>query len=300
MGALEHRVALVTGASSGIGEAIARALADEGATLILAARRESELRRVASELPGARVVVVDVRDADALRKAFEREAIDVCVANAGLGRGLAPIQDGDPADWKEMLDTNVLGVLNVLRAVTPGMVARKSGDVVLLGSVAGRQVYPGGNVYCASKFAVRGIYESLRIDLFDKGVRCTTVDPGMVRTDFSKVRFHGDAARADKVYAGVDYLLPEDIADIVRFVVTRPPPRQHRRSRGLVQGPGQHHPTGPPLPLIAQICPGQNVAITPIATFCPGQICAIRRGRSARGGGARLRVRGGAGRPGSG
>ena len=222
MKALEKRVALVTGASAGIGEAIARALAAEGAQLVLVARRESELRRVAAELPGSKAIALDVRDAAAVRCALEPLAIDICVANAGLARGLDPIQGGDPADWKEMVDTNVLGVLHVLRAVTPGMVARHSGDVVLLGSVAGRQAYPGGNVYCATKSAVRAIYESLRLDLFDKGVRCSTVDPGMVKTGFSEVRFKGDAERAAKVYAGVEALLPSDIADVVRFVVTRP------------------------------------------------------------------------------
>jgi 3-hydroxy acid dehydrogenase / malonic semialdehyde reductase len=222
MGALDQRTALVTGASSGIGEAIARALAAEGARVVLVARREAELRRVAAELPGSRVLSLDVRDAKVVREALSGDTFDIAVANAGLGRGLAPIQEGDEEDWKEMLDTNVLGLLHVVRAVTPGMVERRKGDLVLIGSVAGRHVYPGGNVYCASKFAVRGIYESLRLDLFDKGVRVTTIDPGMVKTDFSKVRFKGDDERAAKVYAGVDYLLPEDIADIVRFVVTRP------------------------------------------------------------------------------
>jgi serine 3-dehydrogenase len=222
MGTLDQRVALVTGASSGIGEATARALAAEGARLILAARREAELRRVAAELPGSTVVPLDVRDARAVRAALSDFPIDIAVVNAGLGRGLEPLQSGHEDDWAEMIDTNVKGVLHVLRAVAPGMIARKRGDVVLLGSVAGRQVYPGGNVYCATKAAVRSIYESMRIDFFDKGIRCTTVDPGMVKTDFSAIRFKGDRERAVKVYAGVDYLLPEDIADIVRFVVTRP------------------------------------------------------------------------------
>jgi 3-hydroxy acid dehydrogenase / malonic semialdehyde reductase len=222
MGALDQRIALVTGASSGIGEAIARALAAEGARLLLVARREAELRRVSADLAGSRVLALDVRDAGAVMQALSGEPIDVAVVNAGLGRGVDPIQAGDVGDWKEMVDTNVLGLLHVIRAVTPGMVARRAGDVVLIGSVAGRQAYPGGNVYCASKFAVRGIYESMRLDLFDKGVRCTTVDPGMVKTDFSKVRYKGDEQRAAKVYAGVDHLVPEDIADVVRFVVTRP------------------------------------------------------------------------------
>jgi 3-hydroxy acid dehydrogenase/malonic semialdehyde reductase len=220
--ALEGKLALVTGASAGIGEAIARALAASGARLVLAARRRAELERVAADLPGSQVVALDVRDFAAVSEKLAGFSFDIVVANAGLGRGLEPLQQGDPADWKEMLDTNVLGVLHVLRVVTPAMVARRSGDVVFIGSVAGRQVYPGGNVYCASKFAVRALYEGLRLDLFDKGVRCSTIDPGMVKTDFSAVRFKGDLARAEKVYAGVDHLVPEDIADIVRFVVTRP------------------------------------------------------------------------------
>jgi serine 3-dehydrogenase len=219
---LQGQCALVTGASAGIGEAIARALAASGARLVLAARRRAELERVARELPDAEVLPLDVRDAPAVQAALGSRQFDIVVANAGLARGLEPLQQGDPSDWKEMLDTNVLGVLHVLRATTPAMVARRRGDVVLIGSVAGRQAYPGGNVYCASKAAVRALYESLRYDLFDKGVRVATVDPGMVKTDFSDVRFKGDHERAAKVYAGVDHLLPQDIAEIVRFVVTRP------------------------------------------------------------------------------
>ncbi len=220
--ALSGKLALVTGASSGIGEQIARALAASGARVLLAARRKAELERVARELPNAQALALDVRDFAAVEAALSGLALDIVIANAGLARGLEPLQQGDPADWKEMLDTNVLGVLHVLRATTPGMATRRSGDVVLIGSVAGRQSYPGGNVYCASKAALRSLYESLRYDLFDKGVRVATVDPGMVKTDFSDVRFKGDSERAAKVYAGVDHLLPQDIAEIVRFVVTRP------------------------------------------------------------------------------
>ncbi len=220
--ALEGKLALVTGASSGIGEQIARALAASGARVVLVARRQAELERVARDLPAAQTLTLDVRDAAAVQSALGALEFELVIANAGLARGLEPLQQGDPADWKEMLDTNVLGVLHVLRATTPGMVARRRGDVVLIGSVAGRQAYPGGNVYCASKAALRSLYESLRYDLFDKGVRVSTVDPGMVKTDFSDVRFKGDRERAAKVYAGVDHLLPQDIAEIVRFVVTRP------------------------------------------------------------------------------
>lgn len=222
MGTLDGRTALVTGASAGIGEAIARALAAEGATLLLASRRADELERVAHSIPGARVLPMDVRDARSVLDSIGSQRIDIAVANAGLARGLDPLQRGDPADWAEMIDTNIKGVLHVIRAVSPGMIERKSGDIVLIGSVAGRQSYPGGNVYCATKAAVRSIYESMRLDLFDTGVRCTTVDPGMVKTGFSAVRFRGDQTRAEKVYAGVDALHADDIADVVRFVVTRP------------------------------------------------------------------------------
>jgi NADP-dependent 3-hydroxy acid dehydrogenase YdfG len=222
MGTLDNTCALVTGASSGIGEAIARALASEGAKLVLAARRRDRLERLARELPGSTVLELDVRDSRAVLRALEPLAIDIAVANAGLARGLEPLQSGNPDEWKEMFETNVLGLLHTVRAVTPGMIERKRGDVVFLGSVAGRQVYPGGSVYCATKAAVRSLYESLRVDLFDKGVRCSTVDPGMVKTDFSEVRFRGDRERAAKIYAGVDYLTPADIAEIVRFLVTRP------------------------------------------------------------------------------
>jgi 3-hydroxy acid dehydrogenase/malonic semialdehyde reductase len=222
MAQLKGKLALVTGASSGIGECIARAFAAEGARLVLAARRKEKLERLAAELPGSLVLELDVRDAEAVTRALRPHAFDIVIPGAGLALGLDPVQKGSPVDWSEMIDTNVKGVLHVLGAVTPGMIERRRGDIVFLGSVAGRQAYPGGNVYCATKAAIRSLYESLRYDLHDTGIRVSTVDPGMVRTPFSDVRFKGDGERAAKVYAGVDYLWPEDIADIVRFVVTRP------------------------------------------------------------------------------
>lgn len=223
MPALKGKLALVTGASAGIGAATARALAGEGAELVLCARRKDRLEALAAELGGARTIELDVRDKGAVRAAFEPYAFDLVVPNAGMGRGIEPLAEGDPDEWDEMLDTNVKGVLYTLRATLPAMLARGSGDVVILGSVAGRQVYPGGNVYCATKHAVRAIYESLRIDCFGSGVRFTTVDPGMVKTDFSLVRFRGDAEKAEKVYDGMDPIRPEDVADAVLFAVTRPP-----------------------------------------------------------------------------
>lgn len=223
MQSLDKKLALVTGASSGIGAATARALAGAGARLVLAARRRERLEELAAELGGAQVLELDVRDAQAVKDALASHPIDILVASAGLARGSDLLQDGKVEDWSAMIDTNVKGVLHVLHAALPGMIERGGGDIVTMGSVAGRQVYPRGNVYCASKYAVRAIYEGLRVDLVGKNIRITTVDPGMVKTNFSNVRFDGDQEKAAAVYAGVDYLTAEDVADAVLFAVTRPP-----------------------------------------------------------------------------
>ena len=220
---LHGKLALVTGASSGIGLATARALAAEGAGLVLAARRKDRLAALAEELSGAEVLALDVRDRSLVESQLGKRTFDVVVANAGLGRGLGPLQDGDPDDWSEMIDTNVKGLLHTLRATLPAMIAKERGDVVILGSVAGRALYPGGNVYCASKHAVRALYEALRIDAAGKGIRFTTVDPGLVETEFSLVRFHGDAERAKKTYQGFEPLTPDDVADAILYALTRPP-----------------------------------------------------------------------------
>jgi len=220
---LHERLALVTGASAGIGAATARALSAAGARLILLARRRERLEALAAECPGARALEIDVRDAAAVRDAVGDEPLDIVVANAGLALGVEPLQAGDPQEWSAVIDTNVKGVLNTLRAVLPGMIARGRGDVVTLGSVAGRQVYPGGAVYCATKFAVRALYETMRLELSGKGLRLITVDPAMVETDFSKVRFRGDERRAGEVYRGMTPLGPEDVADAILYAVTRPP-----------------------------------------------------------------------------
>jgi len=222
MTTMQDRLALVTGASSGIGEAISRALFGAGCKLVLAARRREKLEALAAELGGAQVLELDVRDADAVSAATEGLELDLVVASAGLAYGAEPLQEGSAAEWSEVIDTNVKGVLHVARAVLPGMVARGRGDLVTIGSVAGRQVYPGGAVYCASKFAVRAIYEGMRLDTLGSGVRFTTVDPGMVETDFSLVRFRGDTEKAASVYAGVDALTPADVADAVLYAVSRP------------------------------------------------------------------------------
>ena len=219
---MQGKLCLVTGASSGIGRATAKTLWEEGARLVLAARRGERLAALAKELAGAETVALDVRDGARVAEALARHAFDVVIANAGLGRGLGPVQEGEAKDWDEMIDTNVKGLLHTVRATLPGMIARGRGDLVLLGSVAGRQVYPGGNVYCASKFAVRALYEALRLDTAGKGVRITTVDPGLVETDFSLVRFKGDRERAQKTYQGYAPLTPEDVADAIVYALTRP------------------------------------------------------------------------------
>jgi 3-hydroxy acid dehydrogenase / malonic semialdehyde reductase len=226
---LENRIAFVTGASSGIGEACARALAAEGARLVLAARREERLEGLAAELKTqTHLVTLDVRDRAAVERAVaelpaEWAAIDVLVNNAGLGRGLDKLHEGSVDDWEQMIDTNVKGLLYVTRAVVPGMVARGRGHVVNIGSVAGHEVYPGGNVYCATKHAVDALTKGLRMDLVDTPLRVSTIDPGLVETEFSVVRFHGDADRARKVYENIEALTGADIADAVVYCVTRPP-----------------------------------------------------------------------------
>ena len=224
---------LVTGASAGIGEACARAFAAAGARLVLTARRRERLQALADELDAAHgtqthLLELDVRDRDAVFRTLgdlppSWAEVDVLVNNAGLGRGLDRLPEGDPEGWDEMVDTNVKGVLYATRAVTPAMVRRGRGHVVNLGSVAGHEVYPGGAVYCATKHAVDAITRGLRMDLLGTGVRVSTVDPGMVETEFSVVRFHGDRERADRVYRGMTPLTAMDIAETILWVVTRPP-----------------------------------------------------------------------------
>ncbi|MFH2052165.1 MAG: SDR family oxidoreductase [bacterium] len=230
---LKDTTIMITGASSGIGEACAWIFAREGARLILAARRADRLETLAAALQAAHGtacfnIELDVRDRTAVDAAVaglppQWQAIDVLVNNAGLSRGLDKLQEGDFRDWEEMIDTNIKGLLWVSRAVIPGMVERDRGHVINIGSIAGHQVYPAGNVYCATKHAVRALNQGLRIDLLGTRVRCSTVDPGMVETEFSEVRFHGDAERAAAVYRNFPPLKAEDIAEAVLFCATRPP-----------------------------------------------------------------------------
>jgi NADP-dependent 3-hydroxy acid dehydrogenase YdfG len=230
---LKEKTVLITGASAGIGRACAAAFAAEGARLVLAARRTDRLEKLAAELDRrhgtpTRLLTLDVRDRGAVKTAIAGlpaawAAIDVLLNNAGLSRGLEIVHEGDPTDWEEMIDTNVKGLLWVTRAVLPGMVARDSGHVINIGSISGHQVYRGGAVYCASKYAVDALTQGLRLDLLGTRVRASAVDPGLVQTDFSLVRFHGDRERADPVYTQYPPLRPEDVAEAVVFVATRPP-----------------------------------------------------------------------------
>lgn len=230
---LASRTVLITGASSGIGEACAWAFARAGARLILCARRPDRLDNVVKGIRkefGAEIhsIQLDVRDREAVAAAIdslpqEWSEIDVLVNNAGLSRGLEPIQEGSIDDWEEMIDTNVKGLLYVSRAVIPGMVARGRGHVINIGSIAGHEVYPKGNVYCASKHAVDAITKGMLLDLNGTGVKVTTVDPGLVETEFSIVRFHGDNERAGNVYKGLVPLGGTDVADAVLYCATLPP-----------------------------------------------------------------------------
>jgi NADP-dependent 3-hydroxy acid dehydrogenase YdfG len=229
---LKGKIVFITGASSGIGAATALAFAAEGARLLLAARRAGKMAEVASAAleRGAQAVHsvhLDVRNRSAVQRAIDElpeewAQINVLVNNAGLSRGLDKLYTGKVDDWEEMIDTNVKGLLYVTRAVVPGMVVRGSGHVVNLGSTAGEMSYPNGAVYCGSKAAVRAINDGLRQDLLGTPVRVTTVDPGMVETDFSLIRFHGDAEKAAKVYRGLTPLTPEDVAETVVWAVKRP------------------------------------------------------------------------------
>ncbi len=229
---LTGKIILITGASAGIGEATALGFAAEGARLLLAARREDRLAAVAEacRAQGAEAVhtlALDVRSHAAVTAAVaalpaEWQGIDVLVNNAGLSRGLEKLYTGSVSDWEEMIDTNVKGLLYVTRAVVPGMVERGRGHVVNLGSTAGELTYPNGAVYCATKAAEKALNDGLRQDLLGTPVRVTSVNPGMVETEFSRVRFHGDEQRAAKVYEGLQPLTGADVADAIVWAVTRP------------------------------------------------------------------------------
>lgn len=226
------RIALITGATSGIGAACARKFAEGGGYhLILTGRNESKLAEIKKELENEATKVItlafDVRDAEAAKKAMESldsewQSIDVLINNAGLALGLEKEYEGDMNDWNIMIDTNIKGLLTMTRLVVPGMVKRNSGHVINIGSVAGDAAYANGNVYCATKAAVKTITDGLRIDVAESAVRVTNIKPGLVETNFSVVRFHGDEARAENVYKGIDPLTGADIADVALYAASAP------------------------------------------------------------------------------
>lgn len=225
-----QRTALITGATSGIGEATARLLAEHKYNLIICGRRRDRLAELEKELSAHTKVTslsFDVRDNDAVKASLatltgEWKNIDVLINNAGNAHGLAPIHQGSVDDWDAMMDINVKGLLYVSREVIPGMTERKSGHIINIGSIAGKEVYPNGNVYCASKFAVDALTQGMRLDLNPFGIKVTSIHPGLVETEFSIVRFKGDMERASTVYKGLKPLTGADIADVILYVLSTP------------------------------------------------------------------------------
>ena len=224
-----NKTALITGATSGIGRATAHEFAKQGINLILCGRRQERLDTIEKALEKQTNVYTlnfDVRDKKEVFEAINSlpetfKHIDILVNNAGNAHGLDPIQDGDLDDWDAMMDINVKGLLYVSKAIIPQMTARQSGHIINIGSSAGKEVYPKGNVYCASKHAVVALTEGMRIDLNPFGIKVTAINPGLVETEFSQVRFKGDA-KADSVYKGYKALQPEDLAEVIYFAVSRP------------------------------------------------------------------------------
>lgn len=221
----------ITGASSGFGAACVHWFAARGWRVGAWARRGERLNALKAEViaahPGAELWtdVVDVRDAEAVVAAWDRRPfadVDVLVNNAGLARGRESVEEGSLQDWNEMIDTNLKGLLHVTRAVAPAMVARGKGHIINVGSLAGREAYPGGNVYGATKFAVDGLTDGMRLDLTPKGIKVSQIAPGMANTEFSNVRFHGDQGKAEAVYAGLQPLSAEDVADVIGYMASAP------------------------------------------------------------------------------
>lgn len=225
-----QRNVLITGATSGIGEATARILAESNYHLILCGRRQEKLEKLAAELRVQTKVTTlsfDVRDQKAVKTAFASldeawKKIDVLINNAGNAHGLSPIHTGNVDDWDAMMDINVKGLLYVSREILPGMTDRRAGHVINIGSIAGKEVYPNGNVYCASKFAVDALTNGMRIDLNPFGIKVTAIHPGLVETEFSMVRFKGDEDKAAAVYKGLTPLTGHDIAEVILYVLSTP------------------------------------------------------------------------------
>ncbi|WP_448527215.1 SDR family NAD(P)-dependent oxidoreductase [Parathermosynechococcus lividus] len=230
MSMIQEQVVLITGASSGIGAACAEVFAAAGARLILWARRQERLDTLAKRLPQECTVLtqaVDVRDRPQVLAALgslppDMANIQILINNAGLSRGLEPFAEAQISDWEEMIDTNLKGLLYVTRAILPEMIARQQGHIINVGSIAAHQVYAGGHVYCATKAGVQALSQGLRLDLLGTPIRVTEIDPGMVATEFSEVRFHGDRQRAAAVYRGMTPLSAHDVAEVILFAATRP------------------------------------------------------------------------------
>jgi serine 3-dehydrogenase len=229
MSILKDKIVFISGATAGIGQAAARKFAEKGARLVLAARRIDRLEELRKELDTEIYTLqLDIRDYDAVNEAVlnipdEFKEIDVLVNNAGLGRGLDKLHQANRESWEDMIDTNIKGLLYLSRSIIPQMVERDKGHIINIGSIAGHEVYPGGNVYCATKHAVDAITKGMRLDLIESQVRVSTVDPGLVETEFSEVRFYGDKERAKKVYQGYTPLEPDDVADTIVWIAERPP-----------------------------------------------------------------------------
>lgn len=228
---MTKKIAFITGATSGIGEGCARRFAKGGYNVIITGRNTEKLDSLTKELTqeGIEVLplVFDVRDREAAKKTVgsipeQWQSIDVLINNAGLARGLEPEYEGSFDDWDQMIDTNIKGLLTMTRLIVPGMVERNHGHVINIGSVAGDAAYAGGNVYCATKAAVKAITDGLRIDIADTALRVTDIKPGLVETNFSNIRFHGDTDRADNVYKGIKPLTGDDIADVCFYVASAP------------------------------------------------------------------------------
>ncbi|MBT8377770.1 MAG: SDR family NAD(P)-dependent oxidoreductase [Ignavibacteria bacterium] len=232
MNSLNGKTIFITGASSGIGKACAEIFAKEKSNLVLTGRRVERIKNISKKLEEeysikTKCIKIDVRDFNQIKKAVNSldskwNKIDILINNAGLARGFNKIYDGKKLDWDEMIDTNIKGLAYVSRLVLPLMIKRKKGHVINIGSTAGHEVYPNGNVYSATKYAVKALSQSIRIDVLDKGINVSSVDPGMVETEFSLVRFRGDKKKASNVYKGLKPLSPENVAEAVLFCASRP------------------------------------------------------------------------------
>lgn len=226
-----NKTAFITGATSGIGKSCAMKFAQNNYDLFITGRREDRLEQLKLQLEkdyniSVTILLFDVREREAVKTAIDKikdQTIDVLINNAGLAAGMDHIQSGSIDDWDQMIDTNIKGLLYVTRSISPLMIEKKSGHIINIGSIAGKEVYPKGNVYCASKHAVDALTKAMRVDLLEYGIKVSQIAPGAVETEFSLVRFKGDQQTANNVYKGFEPLHPEDIADIAFYITTLPP-----------------------------------------------------------------------------